>query len=82
MSTAKLYLSALADIGIILLAVLADFELHVRLITGVAGIVLAILTSIKFYHDIRQKRLDVRKKRIELQRAEEDFRRYMEKKYN
>lgn len=82
MNTVKLYLSAVADLAIILIAALADFDMPLRILTGCAGMVLAVLTSIKFIHDIRLKRKDSKLKDIELKRKEEEFRRFMEKKYN
>lgn len=78
MTSLKLYISAFADIALILIATLADLDLEIRIVTGLAGFVLAILTSVKFIHDIRNQRIDGKIKRLELSKKEEEFKRYME----
>ena len=66
----KLYLTALADIGLILLATLAEIDLEIRIIAGSIGIVIGILTAIKFIQDISIKREDLRLKKMERKEKE------------
>lgn len=81
MSTVKLYASAVLDMMLILMATLADLDLEIRIAVGLAGLVLSVLTCIKFVHDIKLKRIDGKLKKLELDRKEEDFRRYMQAKH-
>lgn len=76
--TLKLYASAFADLALILIATLSDFDVEIRIVTGCAGVILAILTSIKFVQDIKNKRIDGKLKRLDLLKKEEEFRRFME----
>lgn len=66
----KLYLTALADIGLILLATLAEIDLEIRIIAGSIGIVIGVLTAIKFIQDISIKREDLRLKKMERKEKE------------
>ncbi len=77
----KLYLSALAEISLVIIAAIADIDLHLRIVTGAAGIILAILTGIKFVQDIKRNRFELKLKKLELEKKDEEFRRYMEEKH-
>lgn len=77
----KLYLSALAEISLVIIAAIADIDLYLRIVTGAAGIILAILTGIKFVQDIKRNRFELKLKKLELQKLDEEFRRYMEEKH-
>lgn len=66
MNQVKLYLNALFDIILILIATLSEVDLIIRIVAGVIGIILGILTSIKFWQDIQLKKVELRRKEFEL----------------
>jgi hypothetical protein len=77
----KLYLTALADIGLILLATLAEIDLEIRIIAGVIGILIGVLTAIKFIQDISIKREDLRLKKMQRKEKEIDLEARIKKHY-
>lgn len=77
----KLYLTALADIGLILLATLAEIDLEIRIIAGSIGIVIGILTAIKFYFDISIKREERLMKRMQRKEKEIELEERIKKHY-
>ena len=81
MNNVKLYLTAVADIGLILLATLAEIDLEIRIIAGVIGILIGVLTAIKFIQDISIKREDLRLKKMERKEKEIELEARIKKHY-
>lgn len=81
MNNVKLYLTAVADIGLILLATLAEIDLEIRIIAGVIGILIGVLTAIKFIQDISIKREDLRLKKMERKEKEIELEERIKKHY-
>jgi hypothetical protein len=81
MNTLKLYLSAGFDLALIIVATLAEIDLEIRIVAGAVGVVLGILTSIKFIQDIKIKREDLKIKSMERKQKEFDFEERIRKRY-
>jgi len=77
-----IYTQSAFDLCLLLFASLADIEIEIRIIVGLVGIGLSILTAIKIIGEIRRNQVDMRIKAELLKREQEATRRFFEDKYS
>lgn len=65
-NVSKLYLNALLDVMLIMIATLSNLDLQIRIGAGIVGILLGLLTCVKFIQDIRLKYIETKRKKVEL----------------
>lgn len=77
----KYYLMAVIDLFLLQMHFWDWVDETVRRGSVVAGLLIAVLTAVKLWQDIRKNADERALKRLERQRKEEEFRRFMEEEY-
>jgi hypothetical protein len=76
-----LYMQSACELALLLFASLADIELEIRVVVGLVGIALSVLTFVKLIGEIKRNSIDNKIKLEMLKREQEATRRYFEKNY-
>lgn len=81
MNQVKLYLYSGFDLCVLIIATLADIDVEIRILLGMVGIIVAILTAVKIVQQIRKDRIENKIKTLDLKLKEEEVRRFFENKH-
>jgi hypothetical protein len=77
-----LYMQSACELALLLFAGIADIEADIRIVVGLIGIALAILTLIKLSGEIKRNKIDNQIRAEHLKREQEATRRFFEDKYS
>lgn len=70
MTNIKIYVQSFIDLCLLLVATLADLDMKIRIVTGLVGIVLSVMTCIKIGQQIRRNAIDNKIKLLELKQKQ------------
>jgi hypothetical protein len=77
-----LYMQSAFELCLLLFASLADIEVEIRIVVGLVGIVLSVLTVVKLFGEIRRNNMEYKIRSEILKREQESTRRFFEDKYS
>lgn len=77
-----LYMQSAFEFCLLLFASLADIEVEIRIVVGLVGIALSMLTLVKLASEIKRNNIDNQIRSEHLKREQEATRRFFEDKYS
>lgn len=82
LSRLKLHFVALWDVALLAAVTLGDVDSLTRVVAGIVGIIVGIVTVIRLWSKYRNDRTDQKIKNIDLEIKEEQRRRFFQEKYS
>jgi hypothetical protein len=76
-----LYMQSTFEFCLLLFASLADIELEIRIVVGLVGVALSVMTLVKLYSEVKRNNIDNKIRAEHLKREQESTRRFFEEKY-
>ena len=78
----RLYLTALADLFILGISLMADIDPVLRTAGLLVGVLVGVLTFLKMLQALKTGATERKLKKLELQKKEEEIRRYFQEKHD
>lgn len=79
---AGVYVQSAIETTALLYLSLADIDAFTRVVAGVVGVLLGLLTAVKILQRIRSNHVQYLRDRLDLKMKDEEVRRFFENKYN